>query len=124
MKKDAVVKNYYILPCCLLLLNLVNSVVSYKAGVIHDPFLRTGVTMGLVLIGGSIVAFVAWPAIEALIRWMHSTSRQKGGGLGEIIFLVALGLVIYVLYYRAYIYGPQAILPPEWRNPTGHIIKR
>ncbi len=34
VKKTNVVKNYYILPCCLLLLNVCNSLVSYKADMI------------------------------------------------------------------------------------------
>ena len=40
-KTTAVVRNYYVLPCCLLLLNLVNSLVGYKAEMIAEPFLRT-----------------------------------------------------------------------------------
>jgi len=36
VKKTNVVRNYFILPCCLLLLNVCNSLVSYKAGMIAD----------------------------------------------------------------------------------------
>ena len=49
MKKATAVKNYYVLPCLLLLLNLVNNVVSYKAEVVDDPFLRTSTVILLVL---------------------------------------------------------------------------
>jgi hypothetical protein len=36
--------------------------------------------------------------------------------LGEILFLAALGLGIFLLYYVATIHGAQALLPAEWRN--------
>ncbi len=38
MKNTHVVRNYYVLPCCLLLLNLCVEIVSYKARVFGDPF--------------------------------------------------------------------------------------
>ena len=37
MKNDGVVRNYYILPCCLLLLNLCVELVSYKGDVVAAP---------------------------------------------------------------------------------------
>ena len=117
MKKSALVRDYYILPCCLLLLNLCVELVSYKTKTIYDPWVRTGVIMGMVLVGGSLVGFVAAPLIQTLVTTLRRGSR-KGGELGEIIFLLALGLAIFGLYYRVYILGPQSILPAEWRNPV------
>jgi hypothetical protein len=38
-------------------------------------------------------------------------------GLGEAGFLLALGAVVFWLYYRMYILGPEHLLPSEWRNP-------
>jgi len=114
-KTDKVVRNYYVLPCCLLLLNLGNMIIAYKAGTISDALERTFFVIGMVLVGSSVVAFVIAPAIESLVRTLHRTSRQ-GGLLGELVFLAALGLGIFLLYYVATIHGPQALLPTAWRN--------
>ena len=116
LSKNKVLHNFYILPCCLLLLNLVNCVISYKAGVIGDPFLRTGVVMLLVLFGSSLTAFVVAPALVVAVRWLHQSSRQKAGGLGEVLFFVGLGVVVFWLYYRLSLHGTAAIVPPMWRN--------
>ena len=111
-----VVRNYYILPCCLLLLNLCTTVLSYKAKLIPDRLLQTAFIMFMVLIGSSLVAYVLSPAIEALVHSLHQASRQRGGHAGEAVFLVVLGVGIYALYYAVYIHGPQSVLPPMWRN--------
>jgi len=79
--KNKVVKNFYILPCCLLLLNLVNNVVTYKSGIIEDPYLRTTVVILLVLFGSSLTAFVVAPALVAAVRLMHQSSRRGPGSL-------------------------------------------
>ena len=117
MKNNGVVRNYYVLPCCLLLLNLCVELVSYKAKTFGDPLLRTLAIMGLVLVGGSLVGFVVAPAVGALINTLHRGARQGGGGLGEVLFLVVLGGIVFWLYYRVYILGPESVLPAEWRNP-------
>jgi hypothetical protein len=119
MKTDQVVRNYYVVPCCLLLLNLCVEIVSYKARVIYDPYLRTAAIMGMVLCGGSLVMFVAAPAITLLVGSMHRSSRRSGGGLGEVSFLLLLGVLVFWLYYRVYIVGPEAVLPAAWHNPAG-----
>ena len=114
------IRNFYILPCCLLLLNLCNQVVSYKARLIDDAFLRTAAIMGMVLFGGSLVGSVAEPVITALVGSLHHGSRARWGELGEILFLLALGLVVFWLYYRVDAYGAGSILPAGWRNPPHH----
>jgi hypothetical protein len=116
MKTDRLVRSYYVLPCCLLLLNLCVELVSYKAREFGDPFLRTAAIMGMVLCGGSFVAFLAAPGVEWVVRWMHQGSRRSGGFLGEVIFLTFLGVGIYWLYYQVYIHGIASVLPTEWRN--------
>ena len=116
MKKTNVVRNYFILPCCLLLLNVCNSLVSYKAGMIADPFLRTGAIIFFVLIGSSMVAFIFSPAIEALVRSLQRTSRKGAGELGQVAFYVLLAAGVFYLYYQLYISGPQAILPQMFWN--------
>lgn len=117
MKKSNVVRAYYVLPCCLLLLNLCNNLVSYKADMIAEPWVRVLVIMALVLFGSSIVAFAVAPALEALVRALHQGSRNEAGTLGEIVFLVVLGAVVFWLYYQYYVHGAEALLPREWWNP-------
>src|SRR5436190_13639921 len=67
MKSSQLVRNYYVLPCCLLLLNLCVELASYKAKMIDDPLLRTGAIMGMVLFGGSLVAFLVAPGISLFV---------------------------------------------------------
>jgi hypothetical protein len=104
----------------MLLLNLVNQVVSYKAHLIADAFLRTCVVIALVLFGGTVVGVVAEPAIGAFVGWLHRSSRQEWGRVGEVLFMVALGAAVFWLYYRIDLYGVGSILPPGWRNPRFH----
>src|SRR5690348_14553007 len=117
MNPDRVVRNYYVLPCCLLLLNLCVELVSYKAKMIDDVLFRTGAIMAVVLFGGALVGFVVTPAITTIIGTLHRSSRARFGALGEAFFLLVLGTIVFWLYYRVYILGPQSILPVEWQNP-------
>jgi len=116
MKTSAALERYYVLPCCLLLLNLCNEIVAYKARLIHDGLLRTLFIIGMVLFGSSLVAFAIAPGLIWSVQSLRKTSRSTGGGVGEIIFLSALGAVIFWLYYRNYMLGTQFILPDAWRN--------
>ncbi len=120
MKSNQVVRNYYILPCCLLLLNLCIELVSYKAKMIDDVMLRTAAIMAMVLFGGALVAFVAAPAITTVVGTLHRHSRARFGALGEAFFLLLLGVFVFWLYYRVYVIGPASILPAGWRNPPRH----
>lgn len=120
MKNPNVVRNYYVLPCCLLLLNLCVELVSYKARMVDDALLRTATIMGMVLFGGALVGFVVAPAIGSIVGWLHRSSRQNWGGLGEAGFLLLLGVIVFWLYYRIYILGPESVLPAEWWNPRAH----
>jgi hypothetical protein len=115
-KPTHVVRTYYVLPCCLLLLNLVNNLISYKTAMIGNAFARTAVVMLLVLFGGSFVAFAVAPGLERLVRVLHRGSRQGAGQLGEFLFLGLLGVAVFWLYYACYITGPEAILPRMWWN--------
>lgn len=119
MKTGSVVRNYYVLPCCLLLLNLCVELVSYKAKMIDDVLVRTAAIMGMVLFGASVVMYVAAPAITFMVNSLHRGSRQGAGGLGELFFLLLLGVVVFWLYYRIYIIGPESVLPDVWHNPVG-----
>ena len=117
MKNKTVVRTYYVLPCCLLLLNLCVELMSYKAKMIDDEYFRTAAIVGMVLFGGSLVGFVFSPAITALVTALHRNSRRTLGGLGELFFLLFLGALIFWLYHRIYIIGPESVLPVEWQNP-------
>jgi hypothetical protein len=117
VKNTGVVRNYYVLPCCLLLLNLCIEIVSYKVKVLDDALLRTAAIMAMVLCGGSLVGFVVAPAIGVSVSALHRRSRQGAGQLGEIFFLLALGALVFWLYYRVYNLGPQSVLPAAWQNP-------
>jgi hypothetical protein len=110
------VRNYYVLPCCLLLLNLVNGIIGYKAGAIADPFTRTMVVILLVLFGSSLTAFAIAPALTAGVRTLHQSSRRSAGGLGELAFILALGAAVFWVYYRVSSHGIVSIVPPAWRN--------
>jgi hypothetical protein len=116
MKTQIAVRNYYVLPCCLLLLNLCVELVSYKARVFGDPLLRTAAIIGMVLCGGSLVGFVVSPALVTLVASMHRGSRERGGRTGAALFLTLLGVGIFWLYYRVYIIGPESVLPRGWWN--------
>jgi hypothetical protein len=116
VKRINFLRTAIIVPCCILLLNLVNTIISYKSQLIHDGILRTLFIMGLVLFGGSVVSMVAAPAIESLVNSLHFSSKRKWGNTGELIFITCLILGVFWLYYRAYIMGPGYILPPGWRN--------
>lgn len=118
MKTQSALRNYYVLPCCLLLLNLAVELVSYKARMFEDPWLRTTAIVGMVLFGGSFVGFVASPAIVSFVATLHRGSRQRGGSLGAAAFLVLLGVAIFAGYYRIYIIGPESVLPRScWNGP-------
>jgi hypothetical protein len=117
-KTKAVLKNYYVLPCCLLLLNLANSLVGYKAELIEEPLLRTLMVIFLVLCGASLVSFVLAPAIGAAVNAIYRGSQRSAGQLGELIFLVVLGAGVFWCYYQLCNHGPAALLPAEWRNPA------
>lgn len=116
MKKTNVVRNYYILPCCLLLLNVCNSLVSYKADMIGDPIIRVFAIIFFVLVGSSVVAYFVAPAIEGVVRSLYKSSEKSAGGFGQIVFLVTLGVGVFFVYYQLYIHGPASLLPVALRN--------
>jgi len=95
-------------------------IVSYKARVFGDPYLRTGAIMAMVLFGGSLVGFVVAPLIGRLVATMQRSSRQGAGELGEIFFLLFLGAVVFWLYYRVHhrpgIGAPSGVAQPEVLN--------
>lgn len=116
VKKTNVVRTYYILPCCLLLLNVCNSLVSYKADMIANPIFRVFAIIFFVLVGSSLVAYVFSPAIEGVVRSLYRSSEKSAGGLGQILFLALLGVGVFFLYYQLYVHGPESLLPAVLRN--------
>lgn len=120
MKASRPLERYYVLPCCLLLLNLCNEIVAYKARLIADGLLRTLFIMGFVLFGASLVTFAVAPGIVWTVQSLRRTSRSNAGQLGEAIFLLCLGALIFWLYYRNYLMGTEYIVPAMWRNGGLH----
>jgi hypothetical protein len=116
MKTSRPLERYYVLPCCLLLLNLCNEIIAYKARLIDDGLLRTLFIMGFVLFGASLVAFAIAPGLIWTVQSLRRTSRSNAGQVGESFFLLGLGAVIFWLYYRNYLMGTEHILPAMWRN--------
>jgi hypothetical protein len=35
-----------------------------------------------------------------------------------LLFVLILGAIIFWLYYRIYIVGPESVLPATWHNPS------
>jgi hypothetical protein len=116
MRTTRALERYYVLPCCLLLLNLCNEIIAYKARLIHDGLLRTIFIMGFVLFGASLVAFAIAPGLVWIVQSLRRTSRSNAGHAGEALFLIGLGALIFWLYYRNYLLGTEYILPAAWRN--------
>jgi hypothetical protein len=116
MKTSATLERYYVLPSCLLLLNLCNEIIAYKARLITDGLLRTLFIMGFVLGGASLVAFAIAPGIIWTVQSLRRASRSGAGQVGEGLFLLGLGAVIFWLYYRNYLLGTEHIVPAAWRN--------
>lgn len=116
MKPARPLERYYVLPCCLLLLNLCNEIIAYKARLIEDGMLRTLFIMGFVLFGASVVAFAVAPGLIWTVQSLRRTSRSSAGQAGEAFFLLGLGALIFWLYYRNYLMGTEYILPTAWRN--------
>jgi len=77
VKKTNVVRTYYILPCCLLLLNVCNSLISYKAGLIDDPIVRVCAIIFFILVGSSLVAFHLLPALYPRSRIAFADDLPK-----------------------------------------------
>jgi hypothetical protein len=121
MKATAALERYYVLPCCLLLLNLCNEIVAYKARLIDDALLRVLFIIGMVLFGSSLVAFAVAPGLVWAVHSLRRTTRSTAGLVGEAVFLGGLGLFVFWLYYRNYLLGTQAILPPALRNGVHHL---
>jgi len=115
-KSSSAVKNYYVLPCCLLLLNLANNLVGYKAELIEEPLLRTLVVIFIVLCGSSLVAFVLAPTIGLAVNTLLRSSRRNGGQLGETLALLVLGAAVFWGYYLLCNHGAASLLPKIWRN--------
>ncbi len=115
-KSTSALNNYYVLPCCLLLLNLANSLVGYKAELIDEPLLRTLAVIFIVLCGSSLVAFVLAPMISLAVNSLLRSGRRNGGQLGETFALLLLGGLVFWGYYLLCNHGPAALLPRMWRN--------
>ncbi|MBN1672481.1 MAG: hypothetical protein JXR37_15680 [Kiritimatiellae bacterium] len=110
-------RKYIILPSCLLVLNVVQEVVVYKAALIRHAHLRVLFLVFMFALGFTFVGFVVYPLIERSLRNLHRSSKSVAGRIGEVLFLAMLCAGLYFLYYQIYIHGPHTLLPRPWRNP-------
>src|SRR5258708_11164476 len=121
MQTAAALERYYVLPCCLLLLNLGNEIIAYKARLIHDGFLRTLFIMGMVTFGSSLVAFAIAPGLIWTVQSLRRTSRSTIGGAGDLFFLAPPGALTFLLFYRQLPLGAGADPPAQWANTPPHL---
>ena len=56
------------------------------------------------------------PALERLVQTLHRSSKSGAGSLGEALFLIGLGALVFWLYYQMTIHGIASLLPVEWHN--------
>ena len=57
-----------------------------------------------------------WFGQEKLVQALHRATKSGAGGLGEVLFLIALGALVFWLYYQMTANGIASLLPAEWRN--------
>jgi len=117
------IRRYVILPTCLLVLNVVEEVVCYKAQVIGNPYLRAGILMLMFFCGFGLVGLVFAPLLTRSLEQVYFGGRKHGGYLGELIVLAALYGGLFYVYYLMYgaPSGVENLLPIAWHN-TGQLL--
>ncbi len=109
-------RTFMILPLCLLYLNVFEEVVVYKVrDLVPDPYLRTGILLAIFAAGFTLVGNLLAPWLISLLETGHKVSKKQGGGGGTAVFYAAMLAAVYVIYYVAFIRGPQYLLPASWR---------
>ena len=108
-------KKFIIFPCCLLIFGALEEVVDYKSAFIRNDYLRVGALMAFYAFGIALLAFVFTPMLERVVLRLHAASRIGAGRLGEYLFVAALLVATYYLWFKIVVLGPQSILPPSWR---------
>ena len=83
---------------------------------VYPSYRISATVIALVLFGGTVVAFLLSPALERLVQTLHRSSKSGAGSLGEALFLIGLGALVFWLYYQMTINGIASLLPVEWRN--------
>ncbi len=106
------VRVFFILPVCLLLMNVLQELAVYKMErSIMNKFLFTGALLFMYAAVFTVVGNLVSPWLESVVEKLHFGSKKKGGGLGLLLFYSFTLAGLYVLYYFVFVKGPQSILP-------------
>lgn len=109
------IKKYFVLPVCILVINIVEEILVYKSNFIADDYLRTAFILLLFIVGIAGVSFLVSPLIVKLLSSVYFKGRKHAGYAGELIILAVTLGGLYYLYFLIYIYGPEYLLPSAWR---------
>ena len=107
---------FIILPSCLLVGNLFQEIISYKAEMAGNPYWRTAVIILGYFVVSAIGAFIAAPIAESVLKQIYTHSRKQGL-IWEAFFLLAVCAGVFFLYFMVYIHGVVSVLPRSWQNP-------
>jgi len=106
------VRVFFILPLCLLIMNVVQSLAVYKMErSIMNKYLFAGAMLLMYAVGFTIVGKLFSPWLETLVEKMHFGSKKSGGGFGLFCFYGLAISGLYAVYYFLYVKGPQSLLP-------------
>ncbi|MBS3763053.1 MAG: hypothetical protein KGZ25_07100 [Planctomycetes bacterium] len=112
------IEKYVILPTCLLVLEVFEEFVCYKAEIINNPYLRTLILLLMFFCGFSLVNLVFAPLINKAIEHLYYGGRKSAGPLGEIISLGVVYTALFYVYYLIYSTeaGVEQLLPQSLHN--------
>lgn len=109
-------RTFLILPLSFLLLNIIEEILQYKIQrEIENKYIMIACLVGAYGLGFAVVGDLLVPKAKVLTEFGHKANKKRSGTLGIILFYCAVILVIYIIYFYLYTYGPQCLLPEEWR---------
>ena len=109
------IKKYFVLPVCILILNIIEEIIVYKSRVIENEYLKTACILFFFIVGVAIISLALSPLFEKILSSAYFGSRKHAGYLGEFLTLVVTLCVLYIAYYYAYAKGAEYLLPVSWR---------
>jgi hypothetical protein len=105
-----------ILPAVLLLVNLVETIASYKVRQhVRDVHLRAATA--LLLYGVAFVIAAEWvsPWLKQTLTKTRRDSIRHAGTVGLVVFYAAAYGGLYYAYLLCELHGPASLLPRAWR---------
>jgi|HubBroStandDraft_1064217.scaffolds.fasta_scaffold11303_6 hypothetical protein len=105
-----------ILPAILLVVNLVESIVTYKVRQ-HVPDAHVRAAVALLLYGAAFVIAADWvsPWLERTLTKTRRDSARHAGTMGLLLFYAVAYGGIYYAYLLYDLHGPASLLPRAWR---------